>query len=216
MAEPQTDLGLTTVIIPARNEIDSIEACLDSILTQVGCRTAGHCDRQRVRGRHGGCRSCLRKARPAGRTGVQPDRIHPALAQRRSLRPLAAAGCLRVHSGFRQLDVGSPSPKATLQRTPRLRPKPTPPRAVPGGEPSGRSPEPARPSELAGPCLKFACDAQAGFGEPSWSVEGPGSTQESGQRGTTGQPTGSAVSGAYRWCSVASRQTFRPKATTTT
>ena len=34
MAEPQTDLGLTTVIIPARNEIDSIEACVDSILTQ--------------------------------------------------------------------------------------------------------------------------------------------------------------------------------------
>jgi glycosyltransferase involved in cell wall biosynthesis len=36
VAEPQTDIGLTTVIIPARNEIDSIESCLDSILNQVG------------------------------------------------------------------------------------------------------------------------------------------------------------------------------------
>ena len=36
MVELQTDIGLATVIIPARNEVDSIESCLDSILTQVG------------------------------------------------------------------------------------------------------------------------------------------------------------------------------------
>jgi glycosyltransferase involved in cell wall biosynthesis len=36
VAEPHTDIGLTTVITPARNEIDSIESCLDSILNQVG------------------------------------------------------------------------------------------------------------------------------------------------------------------------------------